>query len=109
MCGIIGKVGVGNVFPQLINGLEKLEYRGYDSVGVAGIIDNKIVRFRQEGRISNLEAQIHKAKPESSIGIGHTRWATHGSPTKENATPVKIIIGNIILVKLRVSSNLSAV
>lgn len=87
MCGIIGKVGVGNVFPQLINGLEKLEYRGYDSVGVAGIIDNKIVRFRQEGRISNLEAQIHKAKPESSIGIGHTRWATHGSATTENAHP----------------------
>lgn len=87
MCGIIGKVGVGNVFPELINGLEKLEYRGYDSVGVAGIIDNKIVRFRKEGRISNLEAEIQKIKPESFIGIGHTRWATHGSPTKENAHP----------------------
>lgn len=87
MCGIIGKVGVGNVFPELLKGLEALEYRGYDSVGVAGIIDNKIVRFRQEGRISNLEAEIQRAKPESFIGIGHTRWATHGSPTKENAHP----------------------
>ncbi len=87
MCGIIGKVGVGNVFPELLNGLKNLEYRGYDSAGVAGIIDNKIVRFRQEGRISNLEAEILKEKPESNIGIGHTRWATHGSPTKENAHP----------------------
>ncbi len=87
MCGIIGKVGVGNVFPELLNGLENLEYRGYDSVGVAGIINNKIIRYRQEGRISNLEAEIQKEKPESYIGIGHTRWATHGSPTKENAHP----------------------
>ena len=87
MCGIIGKVGDGNVFPELLKGLDALEYRGYDSTGVAGIIDNKIIRFRQEGRISNLEAEIEKAKPESYIGIGHTRWATHGSPTKENAHP----------------------
>ncbi len=87
MCGIIGKVGAGNVFPELLKGLDALEYRGYDSAGVAGIIDNKIVRFRQEGRISNLETEIQKSKPESFIGIGHTRWATHGSPTKENAHP----------------------
>ena len=87
MCGIIGKVGVGNVFPELINGLKNLEYRGYDSAGVAGVIDNRIIRFRQEGRITNLEAKIQETKPESFIGIGHTRWATHGSPTKENAHP----------------------
>lgn len=87
MCGIIGKVGVGNVFPELLKGLDALEYRGYDSAGVAGIIDNKIVRFRQEGRISNLQDEILKENPESFIGIGHTRWATHGSPTKENAHP----------------------
>ncbi len=87
MCGIIGKVGVGNVFPELLKGLEALEYRGYDSAGVAGIIDNKIVRFRQEGKILNLQKEIEREKPESFIGIGHTRWATHGSPTKENAHP----------------------
>ena len=87
MCGIIGKVGVDNVFPQLLKGLEALEYRGYDSAGVAGIIDNKIIRFRQAGRISNLKNEIFEKKPESLIGIGHTRWATHGSPTRENAHP----------------------
>ncbi len=87
MCGIIGKVGVGNVFPELLNGLKNLEYRGYDSAGVAGIIDNKIIRFRQEGRISNLENEILRKNPESPIGIGHTRWATHGAPTKQNAHP----------------------
>ncbi len=87
MCGIIGKVGIGNVFPELLKGLDALEYRGYDSAGVAGIINNKIVRFRKEGKISNLEAEIQKENPESFIGIGHTRWATHGSPTKENAHP----------------------
>ncbi len=87
MCGIIGKVGVGNVFPDLINGLKALEYRGYDSAGVAGIINNKICRYRQEGRIFNLQREIEKENPESSIGIGHTRWATHGNPTKENAHP----------------------
>lgn len=87
MCGIIGKVGAENVFPELLKGLDALEYRGYDSAGIAGIIDNKIVRFRQEGRITNLEADIQKEKPESFIGIGHTRWATHGSATKENAHP----------------------
>ena len=87
MCGIIGKVGEGNVFPVLLNGLERLEYRGYDSAGVAGIADNKIIRFRQEGKIENLKAELLNIMPESNIGIGHTRWATHGTPTKENAHP----------------------
>ena len=87
MCGIIGKVGVGNVFPELLKGLDALEYRGYDSVGMAGIIDNRIIRFRQEGIISNLEEEILREKPESLIGIGHTRWATHGKPSKVNSHP----------------------
>ncbi len=98
MCGIIGKVGVGNVFPELINGLKNLEYRGYDSAGAAGIIDNKICRYRQEGRILNLQKEIEKENPESFIGIGHTRWATHGSPTKENAHPHKSCDGKFAIV-----------
>lgn len=87
MCGIIGKAGVGNVIPELINGLKSLEYRGYDSSGVAIIDGEKIRRFRAAGRISELEKELNVFDPESTVGIGHTRWATHGSPTKENAHP----------------------
>ncbi len=98
MCGIIGKVGEGNVFPELIKGLNALEYRGYDSAGVAGFVNNKICCYKQEGRISNLQKELKKENPESNIGIGHTRWATHGSPTKENAHPHKSYDGKFALV-----------
>lgn len=87
MCGIIGKIGVGNVVPELLNGLKNLEYRGYDSAGIALFGNNGISRYRTPGRISNLEAELQKENPQSNIGIGHTRWATHGNPTKENAHP----------------------
>lgn len=87
MCGIIGKAGLNNVAPDLINGLKSLEYRGYDSAGVALICDNKIGRCRTSGRISALEKELEKNTPWGVVGIGHTRWATHGSPTKENAHP----------------------
>ena len=87
MCGIIGKTGINNVVPELINGLKSLEYRGYDSSGIAVINNGKIGRFRASGKISELEKELGKYRPESEIGIGHTRWATHGSPTKENAHP----------------------
>lgn len=87
MCGIIGKVGVNNAIPELIIGLKKLEYRGYDSAGIAVINNGEICRFRALGRISELEKEINKYNPEGFVGIGHTRWATHGSPTKENAHP----------------------
>lgn len=87
MCGIIGKTGVNNVVPELINGLKNLEYRGYDSSGIAIINDGKIGRFRASGRISELEKELSKYRPEGETGIGHTRWATHGVPSKENAHP----------------------
>ncbi len=87
MCGIIGKAGFNNAIPELINGLKNLEYRGYDSAGIAVINNGEIHRFRASGKIAELEKEINKYRPEGFIGIGHTRWATHGSPTKENAHP----------------------
>lgn len=87
MCGIIGKVGVDNVIPQLLNGLENLEYRGYDSSGLAGLSDSHIKRFRSVGRIARLRKRVEKEGFESICAIAHTRWATHGKPTEENAHP----------------------
>lgn len=87
MCGIIGKTGVNDVVPELLNGLKKLEYRGYDSSGIAVFCCGEIKRLRAAGRISELEKEINKYKPQSNIGIGHTRWATHGSPSEKNAHP----------------------
>lgn len=95
MCGIIGYVGKKRCsIDVIIDGLKHLEYRGYDSAGIAYVKDNNVVIEREVGRISNLESILKK--DTSHIGIGHTRWATHGKPTKENAHPHKV--GNITLV-----------
>ena len=95
MCGIIGYIGEKRFsIDVIIDGLKHLEYRGYDSAGIAYVKDNNVVIEREVGRISNLESVLKK--DTSHIGIGHTRWATHGKPTKENAHPHKV--GNITLV-----------
>jgi glucosamine--fructose-6-phosphate aminotransferase (isomerizing) len=87
MCGIIGYIGKRNAIPVLINGLKRLEYRGYDSAGISFLKDNKIGVRRCAGKIKDLETLIRKEKLKSTIGIGHTRWATHGKPSEENAHP----------------------
>ena len=86
MCGIIGYVGKNNAIPRIINGLKSLEYRGYDSAGIAYSLNNKIKIVKEKGKIINLEAKINK-DDISYLGIGHTRWATHGIPNKINAHP----------------------
>lgn len=88
MCGIVGAVSKRNITPVLLHGLNRLEYRGYDSAGVA-VLDNSgsIQRVRAVGKIKNLEAALLSAPAEGFIGIGHTRWATHGEPTAKNAHP----------------------
>ncbi len=87
MCGIVGIVGRGAVAPRLIDALKRLEYRGYDSAGVATLVDGRIERRRAEGKLVNLEARLADEPLPGTIGIGHTRWATHGRPNEVNAHP----------------------
>lgn len=99
MCGIVGYVGQKRVVPVIIEGLRKLEYRGYDSAGiaVAGNGDGLQVR-RAEGKLRNLEEAIRSKPLDGTYGIGHTRWATHGRPTEENAHPHRDCTGKIVVV-----------
>ena len=89
MCGIIGVTGNGPVVPRLIDSLKRLEYRGYDSAGIAVQDETGIRRRRAKGKIRNLEAVLAEDPIKGSVGIGHTRWATHGAPTQANAHPHK--------------------
>ena len=86
MCGIVGYIGTQNAVPYLIEGLSKLEYRGYDSAGIAVNVDNQLQIFKAKGRLKNLESIVDLNLP-SVVGIGHTRWATHGAPSDLNAHP----------------------
>ena len=87
MCGIIGIIGTQDAAPRLVEGLRRLEYRGYDSAGVATLVQGAIERRRAEGKLLNLDARLREAPLPGIIGIGHTRWATHGGPTEDNAHP----------------------
>ena len=88
MCGIIGIIGKAPVTPLLVDALKRLEYRGYDSAGVATLVNGHIDRRRAEGKLVNLEARLVKEPLAGTIGIGHTRWATHGKPSERNAHPI---------------------
>src|SRR3954454_9124182 len=99
MCGIVGYVGNKQVVPLIIDGLRKLEYRGYDSAGIAVVNEDcKLEIRRAEGKLRNLEETIRITPLDGTYGIGHTRWATHGRPTEENAHPHRDCTGNIVVV-----------
>jgi len=99
MCGIVGYVGKKSVVPIIIEGLRKLEYRGYDSAGIAvGGNGNGLQILRAEGKLRNLEEVIRQKPLEGTYGIGHTRWATHGRPTEENAHPHRDCKGELVVV-----------
>src|SRR5688572_22942860 len=87
MCGIIGIVGKREAASLLVEGLRRLEYRGYDSAGIATLVGGRIDRRRAEGKLVNLDRRIAEQPIAGSVGIGHTRWATHGGPTERNAHP----------------------
>jgi len=98
MCGIIGYIGSKPVVPVLIEGLRRMEYRGYDSAGVAVVSPEGISLRRSAGKLANLEQAIRVDPVEGLYGVGHTRWATHGRPTEENAHPHRDCTGHIVVV-----------
>jgi glucosamine--fructose-6-phosphate aminotransferase (isomerizing) len=99
MCGIVGYVGKKQVVPLIIDGLRKLEYRGYDSAGIAVVDENHELKIqRAEGKLRNLEEVLRHKPLDGTYGIGHTRWATHGRPTEENAHPHKDCTSRVVVV-----------
>src|SRR5579885_2323022 len=99
MCGIVGYVGNKQVVPVILDGLRKLEYRGYDSAGIAVVDEGQHLDIRRaEGKLRNLEEAIRLKPLDGTYGIGHTRWATHGRPTEENAHPHRDCTGRIVVV-----------
>jgi glucosamine--fructose-6-phosphate aminotransferase (isomerizing) len=107
MCGIVGYIGKRNVVPILLAGLKRLEYRGYDSAGLAIIEEDSLRVSKEAGKISKLEEKIHQTKYNSTVGIGHTRWATHGEPTTKNAHPHTDGAENIAIIHNGIIENYS--
>src|SRR6185369_10527328 len=87
MCGIIGIVGKEDVADRLVDGLRRMEYRGYDSAGICTVYEGQLVRRRAEGKLMNLMKELARDPASGLTGIAHTRWATHGAPTAANAHP----------------------
>ena len=98
MCGIIGYIGSKPVVPVLLDGLRRMEYRGYDSAGVALVSPEGITLRRSAGKLINLENSLRDDPADGVYGVGHTRWATHGRPTEENAHPHRDCTGKIVVV-----------
>ena len=99
MCGIVGYVGTRKAVPIILEGLKRLEYRGYDSAGLAVYNDENRLEFRRaQGKLRNLEEAVRQSPVDGTFGIGHTRWATHGRPTEENAHPHRDCKGDVVVV-----------
>jgi glucosamine--fructose-6-phosphate aminotransferase (isomerizing) len=107
MCGIVGYIGNKEAYPILISGLKRLEYRGYDSAGIALVQNNGTVTYKKKGKVSDLESYIGNKDIQGSIGIGHTRWATHGEPNDVNAHPHTSMKGKFIVIHNGIIENYS--
>src|SRR5262245_29047704 len=98
MCGIVGYVGQRDAVPVILEGLRRLEYRGYDSAGIAVVREGRLERRRSAGKLKNLEESLRAEPLAGAFGLGHTRWATHGRPSEENAHPHQDCGGRIVVV-----------
>ncbi len=98
MCGIVGYVGPRRVVPIVLEGLKHLEYRGYDSAGIVFVEDHGLQKYRSEGKLANLVEVMDEVETKSRIGMGHTRWATHGAPSEKNAHPHSDCTGELVVV-----------
>ncbi len=108
MCGIVAYIGKREAYPILINGLKRLEYRGYDSAGVA-VLNGDLRIFKKQGKVVELEKKVGKNHPKGSIGMGHTRWATHGEPNDINAHPHQSTSGKFALIHNGIIENYSQI
>ncbi|KPK79095.1 MAG: glutamine amidotransferase, partial [Bacteroides sp. SM23_62_1] len=107
MCGIVGYIGDKNVYSVLVNGLKRLEYRGYDSAGIS-ILDQGIKLYKKKGKVADLESYAADKDISGKIGIGHTRWATHGEPSDLNAHPHVSMNGLFVIIHNGIIENFSA-
>ena len=106
MCGIVGMIGTRPVAPLLLDGLRRLEYRGYDSAGIATLVNGNIETRRASGKLDQLASRLDEQPLSGTLGIGHTRWATHGKPTEANAHPH--VGGSVVVVHNGIIENYRA-
>jgi glucosamine--fructose-6-phosphate aminotransferase (isomerizing) len=107
MCGIVGYIGFKNAYPILINGLKRLEYRGYDSSGIA-LQNGKVNIYKRKGKVTDLEKFVESGDISGTIGMGHTRWATHGEPNDVNAHPHASMNGVFTIIHNGIIENYSS-
>ena len=105
MCGIVGYLGKKDSVPIILDGLHRLEYRGYDSAGIAVMEEGEIQFIKNAGKVSDLSRLIDDSVLKGSIGIGHTRWATHGKPNERNAHPHRDVSGEVAVVQNGIIEN----
>jgi len=109
MCGIVGYLGYRKAYPIVINGLQRLEYRGYDSAGIVFTDGNKVNLYKTKGKVSDLKEKVAKNNVEGSLALGHTRWATHGVPNDSNSHPHVSNSGNLVIVHNGIIENYNTI
>ena len=109
MCGIVAYIGKKEAYPIVLKGLKRLEYRGYDSAGIALLNDGKVNLYKRQGKVSNLEEYAANFDLGGHAGIGHTRWATHGAPNDVNAHPHSSSSGDLVLIHNGIIENYATI